>query len=114
MRAFVPCATLAFALAAGVPVANAQSLVTQQPYDAFIVQPSGTLVAQMPFVTIPEGFIRPVLTVQTNQPEHAAPPVKTVQTNEPKQGAPPVQTVQTAQPEQIGRASCRERVLNLV
>jgi len=75
MRAFVPCATLAFALAAGVPAANAQSLVTQQPYDAFIVQPSGTLVAQMPFVTIPEGVIRPVQTVQTSQPEHAAPPV---------------------------------------
>ena len=89
MRAFVPCATLAFALAAGVPVANAQSLVTQQPYDAFIVQPSGTLVAQMPFVTIPEGVIRPVQTVQTNQPEHVA-PVQTVQTSQPEHAAPPI------------------------
>jgi len=99
MRAFVPCATLAFALVAGVPVANAQSLLTQQPYDAFIVQPSGTLVAQMPFVTIPEGVIRPVQTVPP--PEHVAPPVQTVQTIQPEHVAPPAQTVQTTQPEHV-------------
>jgi len=99
MRAFAPCATLAFALVAGVPVAKAQSSVTQQPYDTFIVQPSGTLVTQMPFVTIPEGVIRPVQTVQTVQPERVAPPVQTVQTNHPEHVAPPVQTVQTNQPQ---------------
>jgi hypothetical protein len=75
MRAIVPYVTLAFALVAGVPVAKAQSLVTQQPYDAFIVQPSGTLVAQMPFVTIPEGVIWAVKTVQATQPERVAPPI---------------------------------------
>ena len=109
MRAFAPCATLAFALAAGVPVANAQSLVTQQPYDAFIVQPSGTLVEQMPFVTIPEGVIGPAQTVQTNQPEHAAP--QTVQTIQPKHEAPPVQTVQTSQPEHAAPPIARHRTV---
>ncbi|MGC2080196.1 MAG: hypothetical protein WA728_30105 [Xanthobacteraceae bacterium] len=75
MRTFIRCATSALALVAGVPVAKAQSPVTQQPYEAFIVQPSGTLVTQMPFVTLPEGVIREVQTVQTNQPEHVAPPI---------------------------------------
>jgi hypothetical protein len=101
MRAFAPCATLAFALAAGVSVANAQSLVAQHSYDAFIVQPSGTLVARMPFVTIPEGVIRPVQTVQTTHPEHVAPPVRTVQTSQPEHAAPPMQTVQTIQPKHV-------------
>jgi hypothetical protein len=106
MRTLIRCAALAFALVAGIPVANAQSPVTQQPYDAFIVQPSGTLVAQMPFVTLPEGVIRPVQTVQTKtvqtiQPEHVAPPLQTVQTARPEHAAPPVQTVQTNQPEHV-------------
>jgi hypothetical protein len=99
MKAFVPCTTLACTLAAGVPVANAQSLVTQQPYEAFIVQPNGALVAQMPFVAIPEGVIQPVQTVQTSQPKHAAPPVQTVQANPP--AAPPVQSGQTSQLEHV-------------
>ena len=86
MRTLIRWATLALALVASIPVTNAQSPVTQQPYDAFIVQPSGTLIAKMPFVAIPEGVIGPVQTVQTNQLEHAAPPVKTVHTNEPKTG----------------------------
>jgi hypothetical protein len=111
MRAIVPYVTLAFALVAGVPVAKAQSLVTQQPYDAFIVQPSGTLVAQMPFVTIPEGVIWAGKTVQTTQPERVAPPVQTVQTNEPKQVAPPVQTVQTTQPEHAAPPIARQRTV---
>jgi hypothetical protein len=101
MRTFIRSATLAFALVTSVPVVNAQSLVTQQPYDAFIVQPSGTLVGQMPFVTIPEGVLRPVQTVQTSQPEHVAPPVQTVRTSQPEHVTPPVQTVQTSQPEHV-------------
>jgi len=75
MRTFIPCATVAFALVAGVPVMNAESLVTQQPYEAFILQPSGTLVGQMPFVTIPEGVIQPAQVVQSRQPEHVAQPI---------------------------------------
>ena len=75
MRTFIRCATLAFTLVAGVPVTNAQSPVTQQPYEAFIVQPSGTLVEQMPFVAIPEGVIRPAQVVQSLQPEQVAQPI---------------------------------------
>jgi hypothetical protein len=90
MRTFIRCATSALALVAGVPVAKAQSPVTQQAYEAFIVQPSGTLVTQMPFVTLPEGVIREVQTVQTNQPEHVAPPLQTVQTAQPENAAPPI------------------------
>ena len=75
MRTLIRRATLAFALVAGVPVTNAQSPVTQQPYEAFIVQPSGTLVEHMPFVTIPEGVIQPVQVVQSIQPEHVAQPI---------------------------------------
>jgi hypothetical protein len=74
MRTFIRCATLALALVASIPVTNAQPPVTQQPYEAFIVQPSGTLVAQMPFVAIPEGVIRPPQ-VQSLQPEHLAQPI---------------------------------------
>ena len=111
MRAIVPCVTLAFALVASVPAAKAQSLVTQQPYDAFIFQPSGTLVAQMPFVTIPEGVMRPVQTVQTIQPEHVAPPVQTVQTHQPEHVAPPAKTVQTSQPEHAAPPIARHRTV---
>jgi hypothetical protein len=75
MRTFIRCATLAFALVAGVPVTNAQSPVTQQPYEAFIVQPSGTVVEQMPFVAIPEGVIRPAQVVQSLQPKQVAQPI---------------------------------------
>jgi hypothetical protein len=99
MSTFISYPTLAFALVTSVPIVNAQSPVTQQPYDGFIVQPSGTLVGQMPFVTIPEGVIRPVQTVQTGQPEHVTPPVQTVQTSQPEHVTQPVQTVQTSQPE---------------
>jgi len=101
MRTFIRCATLAFALVTSVPVVNAQSLVTQQPYDAFIVRPSGTLAAQMPFVSIPEGVLRPVHAGQTSQPEDVASPVQTVQTTQPKHVTPRVQTVQTSQPEHV-------------
>jgi hypothetical protein len=75
MRTLIRCAALAFALVAGVQVANAQSPVTQLPFEAFIVQPSGALVEQMPFVTIPEGVIRPEQVVQSIQPEHVAQPI---------------------------------------
>jgi hypothetical protein len=91
MRTVIACATLAVALAGVVPVAKAQSLVTHQAYDAFNnVQPSGTLVGQMPFVTIPEGVIRPAQTVQTTQPEHVTPQAQTVQTSETGHVAPPI------------------------
>jgi hypothetical protein len=111
MRTLIHCAALALVLVASIPVTNAQPPVTQQPYDAFIVQPSGTLVAKMPFVTIPEGVIRPVQTVQTVQPERVAPPVQIVQTNQPKQVAPPVQTVRTTQPEHAAPPIARQRTV---
>jgi hypothetical protein len=101
MRTFIRCATLAFALVAGVPVASAQSPVTQQPYEAFIVQPSGTLVTQMPFVALPEGVIPPVQTVQTSQSEHAAPPVQTVRTIQPEHVAQPIARHQTVVSHQV-------------
>lgn len=75
MRTLIRSATLVFALVASIPVTNAQSPVTQQPYEAFIVQPSGTLVTQMPFVAIPEGVIRPAQVVQSLQSEHVAQPI---------------------------------------
>jgi hypothetical protein len=111
MRTFIRCAILAFVLVANIPITKAQSLVTQQPYDAFIIQPSGTLVGQMPFVTIPEGVIRPVQTVQTTQPEHVIPPAQTVQTSQRRHVAPQVQTVQTSQPEHVAPPIAHPRTL---
>jgi hypothetical protein len=69
MRTYVSCIALGFAFAAGAPVANAQTLVTQpyqttQPYQAYIVQPSGTLMTQMPLVAVPAGVLQPVPTVR--------------------------------------------------
>jgi hypothetical protein len=111
MRTLIRCA----ALVASIPVANAQLPVTQQAYEAFIVQPSGTLVTQMPFVKLPEGVIRPVQTVQTKvqiiQPEHVAPPPQIVQTSQPKHVAPTVQTVQTIQPEHVAPPTTRRRIV---
>jgi hypothetical protein len=74
MGTFICSATFALALVASIQVTNAQSPVTQQPFEAF-VQPSGTLVAKMPFVDIPEGVIQPVQVVQSSQPEHVAQPI---------------------------------------
>jgi len=70
MRTYVSCLALGVALVAGTPAANAQWLVTQpyqgaQPYQAFIVQPSGTLMMEMPLVAVPAGTVQPVQTVQT-------------------------------------------------
>ena len=64
MRIYVSCLALGIALVAGAPAANAQYLVAQ-PYQAFIIQPSGTLMTQMPLVAVPAGRIQPVQTVQT-------------------------------------------------
>jgi hypothetical protein len=74
MGTLIRSATFAFALVASIQVTNAQSPVTQPPFEAF-VQPSGTLVAKMPFVDIPEGVIQPVQVVQSPQPEHVAQPI---------------------------------------
>src|SRR6516162_9968808 len=43
MKTFASLATAAFALVAGVPVANAQALVTQ-PHQTLIVQPGTTVI----------------------------------------------------------------------
>lgn len=70
MRTYVSCIALGLAFVAGAQVANAQTLVTQpyqttQPYQAYIIQPSGTLMTQMPMVAVPAGVLQPVPTVQT-------------------------------------------------
>jgi hypothetical protein len=64
MRIYVSCLALGVALVTGAPAANAQWLVAQ-PYQAFIVQPNGTLMTQMPLVAVPVGMAQPVQTVQT-------------------------------------------------
>jgi hypothetical protein len=94
MRTRIRSATLAIALMASIPVTNAQSPVTQ-PYETFIFQPSGTLAAQMPFVTTAEGVLRPVQTVQTIQAAPVAPQVQTVQTIQPEHVTLPIARRQT-------------------
>ena len=63
MRAYVSCIALGFASVAGTPIANAQSLITQ-PYEIFIVQPSGTLATQTPLVAVSAGVVQQVQTIQ--------------------------------------------------
>jgi len=70
MRTYVSCVALGLAFVAGAPVANAQTLVTQpyqttQPYQAFIIQPSGTLMTEMPMVAVPAGVLQPAPTIRT-------------------------------------------------
>jgi len=75
MRSYVSRLALGVALVAGASAANAQVLVTQpyqtmQPYQAFILQPSGTLITRAPLVAVPAGMVQPVQTAQmvTNMP----------------------------------------------
>jgi hypothetical protein len=64
MRTHVSCIALGLALLAGAPVANAQTMVTQ-PYQAYIIQPSGTLMTEMPMVAVPAGVLQPAPAVRT-------------------------------------------------
>jgi hypothetical protein len=64
MKTYFTCAALGFALMAGAPVVNAQSLVTS-PYEMFVVQPSGTLLGPMPMVAA-AGVLQPTQIVQTS------------------------------------------------
>jgi hypothetical protein len=64
MRTYICCAALGFALVASAPVANAQS-PTMPPYETFIIQPSGTLITQMPVIAVPAGTRQPIEIVQT-------------------------------------------------
>jgi hypothetical protein len=64
MRTYFSCIALGFALAMGATAANAQSLITQ-PRETFIIQPSGTLVTQVPLVAVSAGVLQPIQTVQT-------------------------------------------------
>ena len=73
MRTYFTCAALGFALAAGAPVANAQSLVTS-PYETFVVPPSGTLLGPMPMVAVSSGVLQPTQIVQTSQTAPAVRP----------------------------------------
>jgi hypothetical protein len=64
MRTYVSCIALGVAVVAMAPVASAQTLVAQpyqaaQPYQSYIVQPSGTLMAPTPLVAVPAGVLQP-------------------------------------------------------
>src|SRR5271169_5237151 len=74
MRPYISCAAMGFALVATAPVANAQS-PTRLPYETFIIQPSGTLITQMPMIALPSGAGRPVQVVQTFETIRIVPPV---------------------------------------
>src|SRR5215467_4353738 len=71
MKTFASLAAAAFAVVAGVPVANAQTLVTQ-PYQALIVQPGTTLIRETPLFAVQAGqpveIISTVETVRTIHP----------------------------------------------
>jgi hypothetical protein len=73
MRTYFTCAALSFALVAGAPVANAQSLLTS-PYEIFAIPPSGTLLGPMPMVPASSGVLQPTQTVKTIQTVPAARP----------------------------------------
>jgi hypothetical protein len=66
MRTYFTSALLGFALVAGAPVANAQSLV-MSPNEFFDSPPSGTLLGPMPMVDVSSGVLRPTQTVETIQ-----------------------------------------------
>lgn len=71
MKAFASLVAGAFALVAGTPVANAQTLVTQ-PYQTLIVQPGATVIRETPLFAVPAGqpveIISSVETVRTIRP----------------------------------------------
>jgi hypothetical protein len=64
MKIYVSLAAFALALAIGAPAANAQVLVAQ-PYETFIVQPSGTLATKTPLFAVSTGQPLQVVTVET-------------------------------------------------
>ena len=71
MKTFASLAAVAFALATGVPIANAQALVTQ-PYQTLIVQPGTTVIRETPLFAVQAGqpvkIISTVGTVRTIRP----------------------------------------------
>jgi hypothetical protein len=71
MKTFASLAAAAFALVAGAPVANAQTLVTQ-PYQTLIVQPGATVIRETPLFALPVGqpveIISTIETVRTIRP----------------------------------------------
>jgi hypothetical protein len=62
MKTFASLAAATFALVAGAPVANAQTLVAQ-PYQTLIVQPGATVIRQTPLFAVPAG--QPVEIIST-------------------------------------------------
>jgi hypothetical protein len=79
MRTYVSCIALGVAVVAMAPVASAQTMVAQpyqaaQPYQSYIVQPSGTLMAPTPLVAVPAGVLQPVQ-LQTVEPVPVIRPV---------------------------------------
>ncbi|MFY9837219.1 MAG: hypothetical protein WAK55_12265 [Xanthobacteraceae bacterium] len=79
MRTYVSCIALGVAVAAMAPVASAQTLVAQpyqaaQPYQTYIVPPSGTLMTPTALVAVPAGVLQPVQ-LQTVQPVPVIRPV---------------------------------------
>jgi hypothetical protein len=79
MRTYVSCIALGVAVVAMAPVASAQTLVAQpyqaaQPYQTYIVPPSGTLTTPTALVAVPAGVLQPVQ-LQTVQPVPVIRPV---------------------------------------
>jgi hypothetical protein len=82
MRTYVSCIALGVAVAAMAPVASAQTLVAQpyqaaQPYQTYIVPPSGTLMTPPALVAVPAGVLQPVQ-LQTVQPVQPVPAIRPV------------------------------------
>jgi len=76
MKTYASLATLAFALVAGAPVGHAQvtnaQVLVAQPYQTFIIQPSGALTAGTPLFAVAAGqplqIVTTVETVRTIRP----------------------------------------------
>jgi hypothetical protein len=82
MRTYVSCIALGVAVAAMAPVASAQTLVAQpyqaaQPYQTYIVPPSGTLMTPPALVDVPAGVLQPVQ-LQPVQPVQPVPAIRPV------------------------------------
>jgi hypothetical protein len=75
MRTYASYAVLGFGLVAAMPAAHAQVIVAQ-PYETFIVRPSGTLISPSPLIAV---------STIAAQPMQIVPAVETVRTVRPVQ-----------------------------
>ena len=77
MKTFACFAAAAFAVVAGAPIANTQTLVTQ-PYQTLVVQPGATVIRGTPLFAVPVAAqpIEIISTVETVRTIHPRPPVR--------------------------------------